>query len=92
MKEKVRNDYENIIKSASCKFELASKVYAEFDDYKLITRKNIKDFIRDKWEIFDEDFSIVTEDSRKMVIFSVVDQILRNRKVITQVEHYVGRL
>ena len=92
LKEKVRNDYENIIKSASCKFELASKVYAEFDDYKLTTRKNIKDFIRDKWGIFDEDFSIVAEDSRKMVIFSVVDQILRNRKVITQVERYVGGL
>lgn len=92
LKEKVRNEYEDVMKSACCKFELASKAYAEFDDYKSTTQKNIKDFIREKWSIFEEDFLVVAEEFRKMVIFSVVDQILRNRTVITQVERFVGGL
>lgn len=92
LKEIVRDKYEEVMKSACNKFELASKAYMEFDDYKSIAQKTIKDFVREKWKIFENDFSCVEDDYRQMVIFAVIDQILRNRKIITGVKKYVGGL
>lgn len=86
--QEIQNNYGSIINIRSDDFELVSKVTGLFAKYKDEIGKSSKDFIKEKYIDFEEEFtdSDLPEDDKKCLIQLIIKKILSNRYHIKKIK------
>ena len=88
--EEIVHKYRNVINNNSERFAFVSRVLSDYNDYaqELKPRERTQKFINDKWNNYEDCFDLKSADqqTREMVIRLTVANVLRSRKVITEVK------
>ena len=91
LRDSVKETYGFVIEDSSHKFQLISKVLAEYQKYKMQDKaKNYKDFIKANWALFTSFFPDVEPDQQKMLIYMILGKIFNNQSVIKNIRENVG--
>ena len=91
LRDSVKEKYGFVIEDSSHKFQLISKVFAEYQKYKMLDKtKKYIDFIKLNWNLFTDYFTDVESDQQKMLIYMILGKIFNNRSVINNIRENVG--
>ena len=91
LRDSVKETYGFVIEDSSHKFQLISKVLAEYQKYKMQDKtKKYKDFIKTNWTLFTSFFPDVESDQQKMLIYMILGKIFNNQSVINNIRENVG--
>ncbi len=91
LRDSVKETYGFVIEDSSHKFQLISKVLAEYQKYKMQDKtKKYEDFIKANWALFTSFFPDVEPDQQKMLIYMILGKIFNNQSVINNIRENVG--
>ena len=91
LRDSVKETYGFVIEDSSYKFQLISKLLAEYQKYKMLNKaKSYKDFIKTNWALFLDFFPDVKPDQQKMLVYMILGKIFNNQSVIKNIRENVG--
>jgi len=91
--EEILQKYKGVINNNSERFEFVSRVLNDYTDYspELKSKERTQKFINEKWGNYEDcfDLRIADQPTKEMVIRLTVANVLRSRKVITEIKSKV---
>lgn len=88
--EEIVRKYKSVINNNSERFAFISRVLSDYNDYakELKSKERTQKFINDKWSNYEDCFDLKSADqqTKEMVIRLTVANVLRSRKVITEIK------
>ena len=82
--------YKSVINNNSESFEFISKILSDYNDFhpEIKSKERGKKFIAENWETYKSNFDLKSADSstEEMVIQLTISNVLRSRKVITEIK------